>query len=69
MLVTGHQVYRVLPEFSDIGQRLGCETPVEIRAGAVQVFEIEHVVDHFMDDDARHAVVVARLKSLPDRGS
>src|SRR6266581_2034581 len=59
-LIVSQQIYRVFPEFGDIGERLGRKKAIEEGCGPVQVLQIEGVVEHIADHDTRYTVVVAR---------
>lgn len=63
--ISGQQVHRMAPELGNIGQSLGGKTAVEKRAGPVQVFEIEGVIDRVLHHNTRHAITEDRSSTTP----
>src|SRR3989454_5349634 len=59
VLVTGEYVHRMLPELGHVRQRVVGILAVEEGRRPVQVFEAERIVDHVLDDNARHTIVIA----------
>ena len=49
----------MLPEFGDVHQRLVGILAVEEGCRPVKVFEAQRIVDYFLDDNARHTIVIA----------
>src|SRR5262245_10065544 len=49
----------MLPELGDVYQRTVGVLAVEERCCSVQVFEAERIVDHVLDNKARHTIVRA----------
>src|SRR5262245_61454001 len=60
VLVVGKYVHRMLPDLGNIHQRIIGILAVEEGRRPVEVFEAERIVDHFLDDNARHTIVIAR---------
>ena len=59
VLITGEYIHRMLPELGHVHQRIVGIPAVEEGCRPVQVFEAERIVDHVLDDNARHPIVIA----------
>src|SRR5215831_8589054 len=59
VLVTGEYVHWMLPELCHVHQRTVGILAVEESRSPVQVFEAERIIDHFLDNNARHTIVIA----------
>src|SRR5215510_10145083 len=59
VLVMGEYVHRMLPELGNIHQRIVGILTVEECRRPVQMFEAERIIEHFLDDNAWHTIIIA----------